>query len=121
MRPGSRSIDLGKEGLIMAAKYDDKSAYCDCLFSELSSIKDNLGSFVDQIEMMDEKGGGMFCSHVKHLNELINNIDWKMEIFSKECPVDWNTLGKDSEASVSVPTSGSLKEKDFPSGGYAGG
>ncbi len=121
MRPGSRSIDLGKEVLKMATKHDDKKEYCDCLFSELSSIKDNLSSFVDQIEMMDEKGGGAFCSHAKHLNELISNIDWKMEIFTKECPVDWNTLGKDSEASVSVPTSESLKEKDFPAGGYAGG
>ncbi len=105
----------------MAATYDNKKEYCDCLYSELSSIKDNLSSFVDQIEMMDIKGQSMFCSHAKHLNELISNIDWKMEIFAKECPVDWNTLGKESEGSVSVPLSDSMKEKDFPSGGYAGG
>ena len=105
----------------MAAKRDDKNEYCDCLYSELSSIKDNLGSFVDQIEFMDGKGENLFCSHVKHLNELISNIDWKMEIFSKQCPVDWKNFGKESESSVSVPTLESLKEKDFPSGGYAGG
>ena len=105
----------------MAAKHDDKNEYCDCLYSELSSIKDNLGSFVDQVEMMDGKDKSQFCSHVKHLNELIGNIDWKMEIFSKKCPVDWNKFGKESEGRVSVPLSDSLKEKDFPSGGYAGG
>jgi len=45
----------------------------------------------------------------------------KMEIFAKECPVDWSKFGKDMESSTSVPSSESLKEKDYPSAGYAGG
>jgi hypothetical protein len=105
----------------MASRHEDINGYCDCLFAELSSMKDNLGGFVTQIELMEGKDKGVLDSHVRHLNELIKAIDWKLEIFSKECPVDWNKLGKESAGSVSVPTSESFKEKDFPSGGYAGG
>ena len=105
----------------MATKHVDINGYCDCLFQELSSIKDNLNGFVTQIDLMEGKDRGVLNSHVRHLNELIETIDWKLEIFSKECPVDWGKFGKESEGTVSVPTSESMKEKDFPSGGYAGG
>jgi hypothetical protein len=70
---------------------------------------------------MEGKEKTVLCSHTKHLNELIKNIEWKMEIFSKECPIDWKSFGEKGESVTSVPTSESLKEKDFPSGGYAGG
>lgn len=105
----------------MATRHSDINGYCDCLYSELSRIKDNLGGFVTQIDLMEGKEKGVLYSHVKHLNELIQAIDWKLEIFSKECPVDWSKFGKEVEGTASVPFSESLKETDFPSGGYAGG
>jgi hypothetical protein len=84
-------------------------------------MKDNLEGFLIQIDLMEGKDKGALRSHVRHLNELIQTIDWKLEIFSKECPVDWSKFGKTSESTTSVPTLESMKEKDFPSGGYAGG
>jgi hypothetical protein len=105
----------------MATRHIDINNYCECLYSELSNIKDSLDAFLTQINLMEGKDKGHFHTHAKHLNELIKNVDWKMEIFAKECPVDWSKFGKDVESSTSVPTSESLKEKDFPSAGYAGG
>lgn len=105
----------------MSAKRMDIKEYCDCLYTELSNMKDSLNAFVDQIDLMEGKERGMLDSHVRHLNELIQAIDWKMEIFSRECPVDWNTFGKESESATSVPLTESLKESDYPSGGFAGG
>jgi len=110
-----------KEVSVMSARHIDINGYCDCLYTELANMKDSLDSFLTQIELMQGREKGVLSTHVKHLNELIQMIDWKLEIFSKECPVDWNTLGKTSESSASVPTSDSLRNKDFPSGGYAGG
>jgi hypothetical protein len=105
----------------MATKHMRVNDYCDCLYTELSSMKESLGAFLDQINLMEGKERGALQSHVRHLNELIQAIDWKLEIFSKQCPVDWSKFGKESESATSVPSSEKIKEKDFPSGGYAGG
>jgi hypothetical protein len=106
---------------MIMARHTDIHGYCDSLYLELSGMKDRLGGFLNQIKKMDVKDRTVLDSHVKHLNELINSIEWKLEIFSKECPVDWSAFGKESEISTSVPSSESLKEKDFPGGGFAGG
>ncbi len=105
----------------MSAKHMDIKEYCDCLYTELSGMKDSLNAFVTQIGLMEGKEKGALDSHVRHLNELIQAIDWKMEIFSRECPVDWSKFGKESENVTSVPVTESLKESDYPSGGFAGG
>ena len=105
----------------MTARHMDIHGYCDSLYTELSHIKTSLSRFVHQIEQMEKKDRSVLNSHLKHLNEIIKTVDWKLEIFAKECPVDWNKFGMESEGNVSVPSSESLKEKDFPSGGYAGG
>jgi hypothetical protein len=114
-------MGLGKEARIMATKDTKINNYCECLYSELSNIKDSLAAFVTQIELMDGGDKGHLQTHLRHLNELIENVDWKMEIFAKECPVDWSRFGKEGESSTSVPMSESMKDKDYPSGGYAGG
>jgi len=105
----------------MTARHIDINGYCDCLFEELSNIKDSLGGLVTQIETMEGKERGVLVSHVRHLKELIEAVDWKLEIFSKECPVDWSKFGKESESSASVPSPDSFKESDFPPSGYDGG
>jgi len=105
----------------MATKHMRINDYCDCLYSELSNMKESLEAFLDQIDLMEDNQRNVLQSHVKHLNELIQTIDWKLEIFSKQCPVDWSKFGKQSERTSSVPSSESMKERDFPSGGYAGG
>lgn len=105
----------------MATKHADIGGYCDSLYSELTGIKDRLESFLTRIDLLEADEKKVLCSHEKHLRELMQMVDWKMEIFSKKCPVDWSKFGKESESTASVPLSASMKEKDFPSGGYAGG
>lgn len=103
------------------ARHRDINNYCDSLYSELAGMKETLGDFLARINHMEGKDKAVLSSHIRHISELIQTIDWKLEIFSRECPVDWNKLGKESESSASVPSSESLKNPDFPSGGYAGG
>lgn len=103
------------------ARHHNINNYCDSLYSELAGMKETLGSFLAQIDLMEGKDQTVLNSHVKHIDELIRTIDWKMEIFSKECPISWKTLGKESEDTTSVPASETFKSRDFPSGGFAGG
>ncbi len=103
------------------ARSIDINDYCNNLYSEMAIMKERLGNFMSQLDAMGGKDKEKLSTHYKHLNELIHTIDWKLEIFSKECPVDWSKLGKDCESTASVPLSEEFKAKDYPSGGDAGG
>ena len=59
----------------MATKHVDLDNYCQCLYSELSNIRDSLDAFITQIDLMEGKDKEHTCSHVKHLNELIQNVE----------------------------------------------
>jgi len=116
--PASRPQGLGKEVLIMAVKHIDIKGYCDSLYGELSDMKNRLMGLKGQIEGMEGKNRSVLDPHVRHLDELIQSIDWKLEIFSKTCPVDWSKFGQKSETTASVLT----PEGELPSaGGFAGG
>jgi hypothetical protein len=108
---------LGKGGPIMAVKHVDIKGYCDSLYGELSDMKNRLIGLRGRIEGMEGKNRSVLDPHVRHLDELIQSIDWKLEIFAKSCPVDWNKFGLKSETTASVPTT----EGEMPAAGYGGG
>ncbi|MEW6602384.1 MAG: hypothetical protein AB1499_15535 [Nitrospirota bacterium] len=102
---------------MMAVKHIEIKGYCDTLYMELSGMKKRLSEFVSEIENMEGKERNVLNSHKRHLNELIETIEWKLEIFAKSCPIDWSKFGVESETTASVP----VIEKDLPTGEYAGG
>jgi len=104
----------------MATRKIDINNYCDSLYSELFNMKTRLVEYVTQIEHMEGKEKSMLNPFVRHLNEIIGAIDWKLEIFTKVCPVDWGRYVKEFETKVSVSTE-TMKESDQPAGGYVGG
>lgn len=94
--------------------------YCDSLYAELYNMKSRLVEFVMEIEHMEGKERSLLNPFTRHLNELIKAIDWKLEIFTKVCPVDWSKYFKGVETTVSVSTE-TLKESEQPGGGFLGG
>jgi hypothetical protein len=104
--------------MIMTAQRLEKHGFCDSLSREVISIKEKLGELVGELEGSHDEN---LEPYVRHLHEMINFIDWKIEIFSKVCPVDWKSLDVNVESTVSVPPIESSKEKDLPAGGYVGG
>ncbi len=101
----------------MAVKHVDIKGYCDSLYGELYDIKNRLTGLRGQVEAMEGKDRTVLASHVRHLDELIESINWKLEIFAKSCPVDWSKFRERSETTASVLTT----ESDMPGAGYAGG
>jgi len=116
-----RPCGLGKEVTKMATRKMNTKNYCDSLYSELFGMKTRLAEFVTEIEHMDTRDRSLLNHFVRHLNEIINTIDWKLEIFTKVCPVEWSRYVKEVESTVSVPSESSLKESEMPAGGYVGG
>lgn len=116
-RPAGGPSGPGKEDQTMAVKHIDINGYCDSLYGELLNIQNRIGELVSEVEQMSGKDRSVLESHIRHLNEIKQTIGWKMEIFSKSCPVDWSKFGKESESTASVQTT----EVDMPAGGFAGG
>ncbi len=95
--------------------------YCDAIYSELSDMKARALCMIRNVEEMDETERKHVTSHIPHLRELANFIDWKLQILTKVCPFDWSGFEGDVERTVSVRVPEETAEKDVVAGGYLGG
>ncbi len=95
--------------------------YCVAVFTELSAMKSKLLGFVREIEQMTGPAKEELKSHIPHFHDIVNAIDWKLEILMKVCPSDWTGYARDIESTASVPVQEELPEKEEVSGGYIGG
>ncbi|MEE9523681.1 MAG: hypothetical protein V3V59_02905 [Thermodesulfovibrionales bacterium] len=95
--------------------------YCDSLFAELSDMKTRIDCFVDNIKYVEGFNSTVKDTHKRHLKELIEAIDWKLEILTKVCPYEWKGLSEDFESTVSVEIGEDTPGQDPVSGGYIGG
>jgi hypothetical protein len=91
--------------------------YCNNIYTELSAVKAKLEGFIGQVEGFKGKEGEHIRSHGDHLREIIKTIDWKLEIFTKACPLDSGGYDEGVIEGASVPAG----EGDKFSGGYVGG
>jgi len=105
----------------MATVMDKKGGYplCDEVYSELSGMKEGIMRLINRTEGMGpvREGGGNFS---RHLKEIADEIDWKLQILAHSCSYDW-TGSVDFEGAVQVKeVEQRLTERDF-SPGYVGG
>jgi len=94
--------------------------YCNSLYKELYHMKIKLGRFATIIEQDKIKGKDELITYVRHLHDIVSFLEWKMEIFNKVCPVEWDKFGEHFETDVSVPPV-ELTETDQTASGYLGG
>ena len=99
----------------------DIKGYCDSLFAELSDMKIRLECFVDEIKDVEGFDSKVAGTHDRHLKELIEAIDWKLEILTKAGPYEWKGMSEKFESTVSVEVRESTPKQDPISGGYIGG
>jgi hypothetical protein len=95
--------------------------YCDSMYKELSDMKTRLLGFVREIEQMKGPEKALLESHIPHFREIVNFIDWKLEILTKVCPFDWTGYAGDVERTASVQMQEGQPEKEPIAGGYLGG
>lgn len=88
--------------------------FCDDVYTELAGMKKRLSDLRDSA---DKNGGknDVIVRYGRHLAELIDEIDWKIQILAHVCPYEWKG-SREFENDVRVnPT-----ENEF-SPGYLGG
>lgn len=103
----------------MATVKNIKKSICDETYSELENVKDRifaLRSHLVRDFAGEEKVLGVYD---RHLSELIEQIDWKLQIMSHSCAYDWKGSNEYGENFVSVGPA-EKTEEDF-SPGYLGG
>jgi hypothetical protein len=92
--------------------------YCDAVNSELAGMKARIHELQEDVKRTYGPDNEVALAHSKHLCELADMIEWKLQILMKSCPFEWKGADKDIE-SVSVGRADTTGP-DF-SGGYIGG
>ncbi len=110
----------GKEVCMATVKDINVKNYCDTVYSELSGMKKRIDAMMDGLEKTYGTESEVYEIHSRHLCELADFIDWKIQILTKVCPFDWKGMGEEYENTVSVGEAEKSEGPEF-SGGYIGG
>ena len=104
-------------GSVMNVK--ESIGFCDEVYSRLAEMKETIIELKDR-SAAESPGndieGGMFG---RHLSELADQIDWKLQILSHSCSVDWKGSADYAET-AQVNTTEKSGDIEF-SPGYVGG
>ncbi len=103
----------------MATVQEKKNNFCDEVYSELDGMKKKLLAMRDDLARTYRSEGETFGLYERHLCELVEQIDWKLQILSHACSYDWKGSTEYAENIVSVGPA-EISPIDF-AGGYIGG
>jgi hypothetical protein len=100
-----------------------EKAYFDDVYRELEGIKMRLYVLREELARTYGIDSPMLLAHDRHLVEMAEYVDWKLQILEKGTSFDWQTakggrLNIQSDVSVGVPEDNTRPEI---SGGYLGG
>ena len=97
-----------------------EKAYFEDVYKELESIKMRLYVLREELARTYGKDSPMLIAHDRHLIEMAEYIDWKLQVLERGTSFDWKTAKgsrQDIQSNVSVQT----PEGPEISGGYLGG
>jgi hypothetical protein len=103
----------------MATARNISTGICDETFSELTAVKDRIVALREHLGRDYRREEKVLGIYERHLNELINQIDWKLQIMSHSCAFDWKGSAEYEENVVSVGPAEKTTEDFSP--GYLGG
>ncbi|HLE41363.1 MAG TPA: hypothetical protein VI956_07645 [Nitrospirota bacterium] len=90
------------------------------VFTELEAVKDKILALRKDLAAAYGGEEKTFMEHDRHLREMAEYIEWKLQVLEKGTPFDWKTAGRGVESDVSVSSTEKITGPDF-SGGYLGG
>ncbi len=94
--------------------------YCNDVNNELMGMKRRIDALREDVKKAYGAESALTREHERHLCELSDMIEWKLQILMKVCPFDWKGTEKDYESVVSVGPDKTIETSEF-SGGYIGG
>jgi len=100
-----------------------EKTYFEDVDRELEGIKRRIYLLREELARTYGKDNPMLIAQDRHLVELAEYVDWKLQVLEKGTSFDWKTSrgsGNDIQSDVSVRVTESSTGPDF-SGGYLGG
>ena len=94
--------------------------FCDDVYTNLEGMRLKLFALIDEMAVSYGEESPPFKMYKRHLMELIDQVEWKLQILSHVCPYDWKGSSREVESIVSVRELEPITGPDF-SGGYIGG
>ncbi len=95
-------------------------AFCDDVYGELEGIRLKILTMKEELEFTYGKDSEPFRHYERHLTELADQIEWKLQILSHACPYDWKGSMEKVESVVSVQPPDVSASSDLADG-YIGG
>lgn len=96
-----------------------KNAYCDEVLGEIAYMIQNIHDLKAHAAEVLEEGSALARAHERHLADISDYLDWKLQILATACPFEWKGLGETVQDVVSV-NQPDISGPEF-SGGYVGG
>ncbi len=96
-------------------------AFCDDVYTGLAGMRMQLLAMRDELELAYGEDSSPFREYQRHLMELADQIEWKLQILSHACPYDWKGSREQVESIVSVEQPAFAAGSSEFSGGYLGG
>lgn len=100
-----------------------EKTYFEDVYKELEGIKMRIFILREELSRTYGKDSPMLLAHDRHLVEMAEYVDWKLQVLEKGTSFDWKTAKgnkKDIQSDVSVQPPENITGPDF-SGGYLGG
>jgi hypothetical protein len=123
-RGGAGEYNVAPRRLIMATAMELKEkAYFEDVDKELEGIKMRIYLLREELARTYGKDSPVLLAQDRHLLELVEYVDWKLQVLEKGSGFDWKTTRgsrKDIQSDVSVRETESGTGPDI-SGGYLGG
>jgi len=94
--------------------------FCDDVYTELAGMRKKILTMCDEFAANYGEETQPYDTFKRHLAELADQIEWKLQILSHACPYDWKGSMEKVESIVSVREPEKTSGPDF-SGGYVGG
>jgi hypothetical protein len=97
-----------------------EKAYFDDVYKELEGIKMRVYVLREELARTYGKDNPMLIAHDRHLVEMAEYIDWKLQVLEKGTSFDWKTA-KGSKQDIQSDVSVRTPEGSEIAGGYLGG
>ena len=69
----------------------DVKTFCEYVGTDLTAWKAKLYDVIRKAETLDKAGKDKVSPLMRELNEMMDDLDARIEILSKECPAQWDT------------------------------
>ncbi len=105
----------------MAMVKNTRNVYCDDVFTELSGLKDKVTAMRDRLAAAHPAEGDIYRMFDRHIGEIANLIDWKLQILAHTCSYDWKGSSEEEFEENTVSVGPVDAASTNMAGGYLGG